>query len=111
MQAGLNPKDSGFYAPITLVCLILLLVLGMRIGYAALISGVIALVIIYPNFNTVGTLIAGLLYTSNAQYALTVIPLFVLMGYIALEYGIGEDIFYTARCWLGRLPRRFQPWQ
>jgi C4-dicarboxylate transporter, DctM subunit len=89
---------------ITIGVFIALLICGVRVAFAALISGIITLFLVYHNMEVVGNTVANMLYSSNAQYPMTVIPLFVFMGYIALEYGIGNDIFYTARCWLGRLP-------
>jgi C4-dicarboxylate transporter, DctM subunit len=39
-------------------------------------------------------------YSAVAQYVLTVVPLFVLMGQIANETGIGSELYGTAQTWL-----------
>jgi tripartite ATP-independent transporter DctM subunit len=39
-----------------------------------------------------------------AHYSLSVIPLFIIMGYYAFYAGLTDDIFFTARQWVGHLP-------
>ncbi len=39
-------------------------------------------------------------YSAVATYVLTVVPLFVLMGHIANETGIGRELYATAQIWL-----------
>jgi C4-dicarboxylate transporter DctM subunit len=39
-------------------------------------------------------------YSAVAQYVLTVLPLFVLMGHIANETGIGRELYASAQTWL-----------
>ncbi len=50
---------------------------------------------------------AGLLglvpFGSIANFILTTIPLFLLMGYLAHHAGLTKDIYYTARVWLSRV--------
>lgn len=43
-------------------------------------------------------------YTQSAVYLLTVIPLFILMGNLAQEAGVGQRLFNVARKWVGHLP-------
>ena len=43
-------------------------------------------------------------YSESSHYTLLVLPLFVLMGYLAHHAGITRNIFWTARQWLGHLP-------
>ncbi|KAA3650661.1 MAG: TRAP transporter large permease [Proteobacteria bacterium] len=43
-------------------------------------------------------------YTQTAVYLLTVIPLFILMGNLAQEAGVGQRLFNVARKWVGHLP-------
>jgi TRAP-type C4-dicarboxylate transport system permease large subunit len=39
-------------------------------------------------------------YSSVANYVLTVVPLFVLMGHLANETGVGRELYATAQTWL-----------
>lgn len=43
-------------------------------------------------------------YTQTASYPLTVIPLFILMGNLAQQAGVGQRLFNVARKWVGHLP-------
>jgi len=40
-------------------------------------------------------------YTTTASYALSVVPLFVLMGEFAFHSGLSKDIYYAVYRWLG----------
>lgn len=44
------------------------------------------------------------LYRVTTTYVWAVIAFFVLMGFFALFAGFGEDLYYTAYKWLGRMP-------
>jgi len=39
-----------------------------------------------------------------AHYSLSVIPLFIIMGYYAYYAGLTDDMFFTARQWIGHFP-------
>ncbi len=43
-------------------------------------------------------------FSSIADFALSTIPLFVFMGVILIECGIGDEIFTAMRQWLGHVP-------
>jgi tripartite ATP-independent transporter DctM subunit len=81
-----------------------LMICGVRIAFSALISGLIVFFLVYNNLNTIGTALSGILFSESSNYAMTVIPLFTFMGYLALHYGIGTNIYDASRCWFGRLP-------
>ena len=81
----------------------LLLVSGMRIAYATALCGLIGLWALRGYEPAAG--IAGLMpYAESSHYSLLVLPLFVLMGYLAHHAGITRNIYWTARQWLGHLP-------
>jgi tripartite ATP-independent transporter DctM subunit len=87
-----------------IVVFLILLFLGMPIAFSAIIGGIIGFFLACHNFNIAGTIMASLLYTSSSTYAMTVIPLFIFMGYLAYYCGMGEDIYKAARSWFGWLP-------
>ena len=82
---------------------IILTLLGVRIAFAAGITGVLGLIAVRgwgP-----GTGLAGLLaYQEATHYTLSVLPMFILIGYLAFHAGLTQGAFYAARCWFGRLP-------
>ena len=82
---------------------ILFTLLGVRIAYAAGITGVLGL-IATRGWNP-GTGLSGLLaYQESTHYTLSVLPMFILIGYLAFHAGLTQGAFYCARCWFGRLP-------
>ncbi|MGH8678435.1 MAG: TRAP transporter large permease, partial [Burkholderiales bacterium] len=81
----------------------LLLVSGMRIAYATALCGLLGLWALRGYEPAAG--MAGLMpYAESSHYSLLVLPLFVLMGYLAHHAGITRNIYWTARQWLGHLP-------
>jgi tripartite ATP-independent transporter DctM subunit len=83
--------------------LTLLLVSGMRIAYATALCGLVGLWVLRGYEPAAG--LAGLMpYAESSHYALLVLPLFVLMGFLAHYAGITHSVYWTARQWLGHLP-------
>ena len=87
---------------IAAVLLLALIVIGMPIAIAMLVSGVVGILgaygypsLIYP----LGTFPVARV----TMQALSVIPLFVLMGQLAAASGIASDAYRLAYTWLGRL--------
>jgi tripartite ATP-independent transporter DctM subunit len=88
---------------IGVVAMSAMLVCGMRIAYATALCGLIGLVLLRGSDAAAG--LAGLMpYAETARYTLLVLPLFVLMGFLAYHAGITSDVYHTARQWLGHLP-------
>lgn len=86
------------------IVFVVLTILGVRIGYSSLIAGLISLALIHKNLGIVGTTSALAFFGEISAYEMSVIPLFLWMGYLGEGSGIGADVFKAARCWLGRLP-------
>jgi len=79
-----------------------LVVLGMRIAFATALVGFVGIWIM-KNFAVAGKVVGYLPHAIVAHYSLSVIPLFIIMGYYAFYAGLTDDIFYTARQWVGHL--------
>ena len=96
----MDPVSVGL---VGILGLSLLLVSGMRIAYATALCGLIGLWALRGYEPAAG--MAGLMpYAESSHYSLLVLPLFVLMGYLAHHAGITRNIYWTARQWLGHLP-------
>ncbi|MCG8383739.1 MAG: TRAP transporter large permease [Gammaproteobacteria bacterium] len=83
--------------------LILFIFSGVRVVYAAAAIGMLGMV----NFIgwDAGLGLAGTIPHSKAvAYTLSVLPLFVLIGFMAYHAGITTGAFAAARAWLGWLP-------
>lgn len=59
---------------------------------------------IVTNYDVALGLLDIIPYERAANYTVSVIPLFVLMGLIASATGISGDLFKSTNAWLGRLP-------
>jgi len=96
----LAPLELG---AIGAVVLFILGALGMRIAYAAGLVGTLGLVAILGvegGLRTAGTVP----YARGVSYSLSVLPMFILLGYLAHYAGISVGVFEACRRWFGRLP-------
>jgi C4-dicarboxylate transporter DctM subunit len=94
----MSPELVGILGIIIL--LLVLFLLGMPVGFAMAVvgfSGFAYLISFKAAFAMVGTDIWG----TFSKYGLTVIPLFILMGYLAFNSGIAEKLYNTAYKWVG----------
>jgi len=83
--------------------LIFLCVLGVRIAYAAAAVGAFGLAMLTgfgPGLRTAGVVP----HASVVNYTLSVLPMFILIGYLAYYAGITQAAFEAARRWLGWMP-------
>jgi tripartite ATP-independent transporter DctM subunit len=80
-----------------------LILLGMRIAFATALVGFVGLWVM-KNMVVAGKVVGFLPHGIVAHYSLSVIPLFIIMGYYAFYAGMTDDIFFTARQWIGHLP-------
>lgn len=77
--------------------------LGMRIAFAAALVGFAGLVVL-KGWGVAGGTLGFIPYRIVAHYPLSVIPLFIIMGYFAYFAGLTRDLLGTARQWVGHLP-------
>ncbi|MDZ7370695.1 MAG: TRAP transporter large permease [candidate division KSB1 bacterium] len=80
-----------------------LLIAGLPVAFAMGLAGFIGFSwIVSPQAAL--SLIANDFFDTFSSYSLTVIPLFVLMGQVAMHAGISRRLFNAAHHWLGTLP-------
>jgi len=89
------------YLPILL--LLGLLVLGVPVAFALIVSGIAGITII-TSWSTAMTMMAMLPHRIVATYVLIAIPMFLFFGFLAERTGIIAGTFESARKWAGRLP-------
>ncbi|HPY31030.1 MAG TPA: TRAP transporter large permease [Verrucomicrobiota bacterium] len=96
----MTPTDAAYLG---FALLFLLLAASMPVGFVMAVVGLIgfALVVSPPAAFSMATIE---LYSTFADYNLTTIPLFVLMGQVAFHTGISRGLFHAAYHWLGWLP-------
>ncbi len=86
-----------------IVIFILLVMLGMRLAFAAILTAVAGYLILtgpLATLKSLGTAAFGI--TSN--YGYSVIPLFVAMGFFSHAAGFADDLFSSAKKWVGGIP-------
>lgn len=96
--------DKFWLGVTAMSCLLLALLLGMPIGIAMLGVGFLGMLSLYPMNLPAFSLMGIAPYSTAATYLYTVVPMFILMGELAMYSGISRDLFHVASVWLGRLP-------
>ncbi|WP_334127334.1 TRAP transporter large permease [Sneathiella sp.] len=90
-----------------LLVLFLLLALRIPVGLAMLLVGiggnyVLSLVLPYLRFEPYLYQFKSLLWNAMANYDLSVVPLFILMGYLAANANLSRDLFQGVNAFSGR---------
>lgn len=88
--------------PLVLTFAAIMLVVRIPIGIVLLFAGALGFSLVRGPIITLDT-IGGRMFDIGSGYALSAIPLFLLMGHVAAEGGITQDIYRAARAWLGHL--------
>ena len=88
---------------ITLIILLALIIINMPIGFAMGISGLIGIWALVGPDAALPTL-ATLSFFKIGVYTWTCIPLFILMGHLALHAGFAEDFYFGMSRTMGRVP-------
>ncbi|MEM7271150.1 MAG: TRAP transporter large permease subunit, partial [Pseudomonadota bacterium] len=109
----MDPIDIGL---IVSGGLLVMVILGMRVAFAAGLAGLIGLIWIFWSKKgydpdqfmwalTVAAKTAGQVpHSKVASQALSLIPTFILIGYLAYYAGLTKALFEAAKRWVGWLP-------
>lgn len=82
---------------------VLFFILRVPIGFAMAIAGFVGYAYMV-NLNGALSMLGMVPYSTAASYELSVIPLFILMGYFAFHSGSSGEFYDAAYKWFGRLP-------
>ncbi len=88
---------------IGLIVMVVLLFTGLPIGIVMGAVGFVGFAYLSGVDAAIG-LLKTVPYSTSASYALSVMPLFVLMGEITFHSGISKDLYGAAHRWFGHLP-------
>lgn len=83
--------------------LLLLLLARIPIAFALATAGLVGLVGERP-WRAVEYLLSTFAYSTTANYAYIVLPLFLFMGQMAFSAGLSRNAFDAGQAWLGRVP-------
>jgi tripartite ATP-independent transporter DctM subunit len=86
-----------------LVLLLVLFFLGMPVGFAMAVVGFCGFSYAI-SFTAALNMVSTDIWFTFSKYGLTVIPLFVFMGYLAFSAGIAERLYNAAYKWMGHWP-------
>ncbi|MDE2973732.1 MAG: TRAP transporter large permease [Gemmatimonadota bacterium] len=93
--------DGTGIALLGFLALLVLLLIRMPVGLAMLIVGGAGIALIRPGAAV--PVMAGEIFAVASRYPLTILPLFMLMGNLAVVSGMSQDLYRAAHGWLGRV--------
>ncbi len=82
------------------VLLILLVALGVRVYIAASLTGFLGLFVL-KGWNIAAAIAGTIPHSKTVTYPLSVLPLFILIGFLAFNAGLTNRLFEAARRWVG----------
>ena len=95
--------DSFTIGIVGTLAMVALVFAGVRVFYAAAAVGLVGLVAMIGW--DAGAGMAGTIpHSKSVTYTLSVLPMFILIGYLAFHAGLTEALFDAARKWLGWVP-------
>ena len=83
--------------------LIVLVLAGVRVVYATATVGLLGVVAMI-GWDAGATNIGMIPHAKGSLYALSVIPMFILIGFLAFHAGMTQALFDAARKWIGWVP-------
>ena len=95
--------EPGTVALISIVGLAVLLAIGMHIGFAMALAGLVGTMMLLSPEAAL-SLFGLTVFETALSFELIIIPLFVLMGQFATAGGLSQDLYKAFNVWLGNLP-------
>ena len=96
----MGPLEIGLVGTIALFTAILM---GINVMVALGAVGALGLTSVV-GFHAATSMLSTVFFETTHSFHFSVIPLFLLMGYFAMQAGLGEDLFDAAHKWFGRMP-------
>ena len=86
-----------------LLVLVLALLLGVPIAVALAGSGMLGIYLVTGDFCKVMGILSLTPFSTVADYALTTIPMFILMAFFSASSGLARDLYTAAANWLSHI--------
>ncbi|MAY73817.1 MAG: C4-dicarboxylate ABC transporter permease [Phycisphaerae bacterium] len=96
----MDPVTLGYLGVATVVILV---AVGVPIAFATAFTGIVGLIFI-RGFDVAMAIAGSIPHAESAHYSLSVLPLFIVIGFLAMHAGITTSAFNAARVWVGRAP-------
>jgi C4-dicarboxylate transporter, DctM subunit len=88
---------------IPLLVLVLALVLGVPIAVALAGAGMLGIYVVTGDFGKVMGIVSLAPFSTVADYALTTIPMFILMAFFSASSGLARDLYTAASNWCSHI--------
>lgn len=95
--------DTSLIIAITLVSLLVLLAMQIPVAFALAGSGALGLLLLH-NFGYATNVLGSVPFSASASFTLTMIPMFILMGTLAVKARVAEHVFAIANRTSRKLP-------
>jgi tripartite ATP-independent transporter DctM subunit len=82
--------------------LFLMILIGMHVGLAMILAGTVGIALIIP-VDAALHLLGQTVLETMLSFELSIIPLFVLMGYFTATSGLSRDLYNAFNAWLGHM--------
>ncbi|WP_305988702.1 TRAP transporter large permease [Roseibium sp. MMSF_3544] len=103
MILGIGFENPLLVGIIGLCVLMGLVFLGVRVVFAAAIAGLLGLVELL-GWGPAAGIIGTIPHSKSSTYALSILPLFIFIGFLAFHAGMTRQLFEAARKWVGWVP-------
>jgi tripartite ATP-independent transporter DctM subunit len=107
-MANMQPLDIGLWVT---GAMLLFVVMGVRVAFAAALAGFLGLLWIFSaklgferGFAVAMKMAGTIPHSKVSTLALSLIPTFILIGFLAYHAGLTRALFEAAKRWLGWLP-------
>lgn len=100
---GIGYEDPTTVGIICTIILLIMVVSGVRVVFAASIAGIIGLVELIGVGPALGN-IGAIPYSKSVTFVLGLLPIFILIGFLAFQAGITRQLFEAAKAWIGFVP-------
>lgn len=88
---------------VPLLTLVLSMLIGVPIAVALAGSGMFGIFLVTGDINKVIGIVSLAPFSAVADYALTTIPMFILMAYFSASSGLARDLYAAAASWLSHI--------
>jgi tripartite ATP-independent transporter DctM subunit len=85
------------------IALLVLVIIGVRVYAAAAIVGLLGCVAIL-GWDAGAGMVGTIPHSKAVNYALSVLPMFILIGFVAYHAGLTHALFEAAKAWFGWVP-------
>ena len=95
--------DDAWIGVAGVVLLVAMVVLGVRVFVAAAVTGFLGLLYL-RGWDVAGAIVGTIPHSKSVTYPLSVLPLFILIGFLSFHAGLTGRLFEAARRWWGWVP-------